>query len=248
MAINDIMTILTVSLLIYVATKVAFWVKPAHALIAFAVVMLLSTPIWMIYAETNIFNWLKIYTIGITACLIFMASIVSDYWKKKIFLVLYLVVAANIAELVAVEFINTGDMINPIAGLLLIISLPLTSAFHLDDRSSYLLYDIDWLYILAYSIWNLIGIYNLTSGSTTVYSLIHLGIPILMMAGRTGLYLQYRVVVLFLFMIYWMYAHIFPLKIEAPYIYNAGVSNWTPRKTSPFGEEFDSVGALICGE
>ena len=25
-------------------------------------------------------------------------------------------------------------------------------------------------------------------------------------------------------------------------------SNWTPRKTSPFGEEFDSVGALICGE
>jgi len=23
---------------------------------------------------------------------------------------------------------------------------------------------------------------------------------------------------------------------------------WTPRKTSPFGEEFDSVGALICGE
>jgi len=25
-------------------------------------------------------------------------------------------------------------------------------------------------------------------------------------------------------------------------------ANWTPRKTSPFGEEFDSVGALICGE
>ncbi len=226
MSYEAVIVILSLIIATYVIARAAMSIRPVYALVATILIPIVSTPIWLQYSQVSAFSWAKVYTIFLTAALIFGTKMVDAVWQKRFYSVIYMVVFINILELVVAEYVRTGDLINPIAGAMLLIALPLPHAFKVNAQSGDVLYDVGWPFIAAYSVWNFVGIYNHSSGAASVFTLVHIGVPLLLTMGQASKYFQYRVLVLTILMLYWMYAPVFGLNIQSNGIYNAEAGFW----------------------
>lgn len=131
---------------------------PIIALIVFLGLPLFLWPIWHKSGINEIFLWAKIYSVTIGICGIIACRYTKLGKKRWPFIVLYLLLALNIAEAVVLDITqgNLANILNAVAGILLIITIPWISKIYVDEESPFrdLCWDMSYLWIIGYTIWN----------------------------------------------------------------------------------------------
>ena len=138
---------------------------------------LILTPYWMQVNELGLFSWFKYYTVCFCACwgtALRFTSLGNRAWARS---TIALLLAMNILEATVVDLAGhgSGHVLNAVAGLLLIGTLPLgANSTRIDSASCCrdLLYGTSRPWVIAYTFWNWAFVYlnypSLTGHHTAV--------------------------------------------------------------------------------
>ncbi|MCB9700833.1 MAG: hypothetical protein H6711_02945 [Myxococcales bacterium] len=112
---------------------------------------------------------------------------------------LWLALAINILEACLREG-SEGHLVNPLAGLLLILAM--AGPRHLGLRDDELRWELGWHWVIGYTLWNFTFLYALpeageVTGRWSAAALIHLGAPLLMIGRDASRYVEARAIALF---------------------------------------------------
>lgn len=209
----QLLSVLIILAFVGVGSRVCLAVNPRYALAFFALFPLISMPIWAMVTN-DVFVWLKTYSVCLSAVLVMGLKVAAEKWRPLLYRIGYFIIFFNILELIVSEYLINGNILNPLAGLLLLVALPLPRAFHMDAASGDVCYDVGWIFLIGYTFWNFAGVYAISFGVATLFAVVHLAVPLYLTRGRPELYYQARTVSLSLIMLYRMYAPMTPLDYE----------------------------------
>lgn len=129
---------------------------------AFLALPFILLPLWL-QEEHTIFAWIKIYSVVLGAGWIAAVRYTSLQYKDWVKAVFYPFLALNIAEAVIQDIINGHPLnyINAVTGIILIATLPGARSVTIDEEKGYkdLFWNIPILWIISYTIWNLMFIH-----------------------------------------------------------------------------------------
>ena len=111
------------------------------------------------------FVWMKLFSI-LFACL--WAELCATRFlafPRLIAVSVWLILVANMVEAVVFD-VTHGRMLNPIAGVLLIVAAAIAPPPRVEARGPgrEVVYDLGWIWIVAYTIWNIGFVYGNTPG------------------------------------------------------------------------------------
>jgi len=168
--------------------------------ITFLLLPLIMTPFWMA-TDHRTFLWLKLYSV--IGGVIFLALLRHTTLSKQtlLFRLIYLALVLNIVEALVVDMMNL-KFFNGIAGILLIVTLPGIKTIFIDaeGRQKDLLWDIPFLWILGYTVWNWVFVVN-TFPEAPFRHLAILGVPFMIACFHRKVWLQVRAYTLGIYLI-----------------------------------------------
>ncbi len=127
------------------------------------------------------FAWVKTYSVLLGCAWISLIRFTSYIQPKIGYRVVFFILAANILEASILDFTN-GHIINAIAGLLVILTMPKPKKITTEHQSSIkdLNYDTSYLWIIAYTVWNSCFLYINWDARLWLQTTAVLGAPLLM--------------------------------------------------------------------
>ena len=131
------------------------------SIIGFILIPIILTPFWISNFYST-FLWFKMYSI-LLFLVLFLVLRYTYFSKNPLFLrLIYFMLVLNIAEAIIADFVYS-NFFNGIAGILLILTLPTSiKKITVDTKNKKdLLYDIPFLWIFSYTLWNLVFIINI---------------------------------------------------------------------------------------
>ena len=164
--------------------------------------------------ETTAFMYAKIYSVSFGSLVISalrFLDLAKFRWARFI---AYLVLFINILEAILTEY-HDGGRLNVIAGGLLLLTMAHPRFIRVDpsDTGKNLQYELGMGWVLSYVLWNFVFVYGTNppgepTGEWAAFALVHLSVPLLLMRGRSEMFIQVRAYSLTLLMF---------LAVSAPY-------------------------------
>ena len=173
----------------------------------FGVLPLILAGLWpRLGLEPTAFEYIKVFSVSWGALYISalrFRGLVRLSWART---VAFLILFVNILEAMVTETFS-HTYINPVAGGFLLLSqaLPRLMRVEENDPQQDLRYDLGLDWVLAYTLWNFTFIYGTgpagePPGEWSAFALTHLIVPLLLMRGDAGRYIQFRAYALSLLM------------------------------------------------
>lgn len=174
------------------------------SVILFTVLPLALIPFWLKGNIDNWFHWVKIYSV-VSANIFFIAfrhtKLHDKKWPKYI---IYAFLSVNILEACIQDFTmgQISHILNGIAGLLLIFTLNDINTIEPDSesKSKDLAWDIPFLWVVGYTIWNYTFVYS-NFPAHAGNSVAVLGIPLAIAVWKNKYWLQARAITLGVYLI-----------------------------------------------
>ena len=178
------------------------WVRRANGWflwIAFLLGPLTLTPYWISIHQWGLFEWAKLSTIVVTACVLLAVRSLNNPAHLGLDSGLKLLFALNILEAVVVDVLleNAAGWMNAITGLLLLVCLS-RHAFVVNRQGSAndVLYPgISRIWMMGFTFWNLTFIYN-NYPIIVGHHICVLGVPLLVGWKHPGRWFQARIYLL----------------------------------------------------
>ncbi|MCX5922633.1 MAG: DUF5692 family protein [Candidatus Dependentiae bacterium] len=168
-------------------SKILAW----SVLVALPIIL---SPYWIFFSNESQtpFEWAKLYTLFFTCCCVLAYRYTSFEKTKWISFFVYGLLIINIFEAAFTDF-TIHHIFNPLAGILLIITIPSHHHIDVDNKSPYkdLIYTIPFGWIIGYTLWNLTFVYNNFPDFTALHMAI-LGAPLIVDVFRRGHWFQTR--------------------------------------------------------
>ncbi|MCG8570695.1 MAG: DUF5692 family protein [Spirochaetes bacterium] len=151
------------TLILVLATWISNKNRKWSFLFTFIIPICLTTPIVLIFNvfkdfANPVFAILKLYSVTLSAVFVWIILLKPETRWAKILRVVFF--GVNILEAVITEFVN-GYFLNPIAGLLILLTLPGWNSIEIDEDRGRLVWDSSFIWVLAYSLWNICFSINL---------------------------------------------------------------------------------------
>ena len=172
-----VLQIMVVTGLLLVAQEALRRATPWAVWSLFLLLPLILTPYWMEINQLGVFSWFKFYTVFFCVCwgaALRFTPLGNRAWARR---TIPLLLAVNIAEAVILDLFGqgSGHLLNAVAGMLLIATLPYgQGSTQIDSASDSrdMLYATGEPWVIGYTIWNWTFVYlnypSLTGHHTAV--------------------------------------------------------------------------------
>ena len=197
-----------------------FWVS----LLVFAVLPVALAAAWpSLGLGPTGFEYVKVFSVAFGSLFISALRFLPGWiGRSGLRWVAFFILFVNILEAMVTETFSS-TYINAAAGGLLLLSQALPRLMQVDEAGPHrdLRYDLGWDWVIGYTLWNFTFVYGTNppgepTGEWAAFALIHLSVPLFLMAGNAEKYIQYRAYSLTLMM---MVGVTFPYE---PYLYLVG--------------------------
>lgn len=162
----------------------------------FALLPIILLPWWLRYSEQAALVWIKLYSLAAVTSWMNALRFTRLQHRKWAFVLLYLIGIVNFLEVIAQGIISgtAVDIMSAVTGMLLIITCPRPSTIQVADGPYRDLYwDTPLAWIVGYTIWNLVFIYDYSPQTVGSHAAI-LGAALLVALINRKRWMQARVI------------------------------------------------------